>query len=77
MAVALTPGRSSAPPDDDAPRTIVSPVSGVDRVFRGVLRGAGLTVLFITAMILLFLILRSLSAFKSWPGVLHHVEFLS
>lgn len=64
MAVALTPDRPSAPPDDDSPRTLVSPVSGADRLFRGVLRGAGITVLFITAMILLFLVLRSLSAFK-------------
>lgn len=64
MAVALTPGRSSASPDDDIPRVIVSPVSGADRLFRGVLRGAGLTVLFVTAMILLFLILRSLGAFR-------------
>jgi phosphate transport system permease protein len=64
MAVALTPGRSSAPSDDDVPRVIVSPVSAGDRVFRGILRGAGLFVLFITAMILLFLVLRSLGAFK-------------
>jgi phosphate transport system permease protein len=64
MAVALTPGRSSAPSDDDVPRVIVSSVSAGDRVFRGILRGAGLFVLFITAMILLFLVLRSLGAFK-------------
>jgi phosphate transport system permease protein len=64
MAVALTPGRPSALPDDDSPRVIISPVSTGDRIFRGILRGAGLTVLFITAMILLFLFLRSLGAFK-------------
>jgi phosphate transport system permease protein len=64
MAVALTPGRSSAPPGDDAPRTIVSRASTGDRIFRGILRAGGLFVLFITGMILLFLFLRSLGAFR-------------
>jgi len=49
---------------DDVPRGIVSSVSGGDKVFRGILRGSGITVLAITGMILLFLILRSLSALR-------------
>ena len=64
MAVALTPGRSSAPPGDDVPRSIVVRASTGDRIFRGILRGGGLFVLFITGMILLFLFLRSLGAFE-------------
>jgi phosphate transport system permease protein len=62
MAVALTPGPSSAP-SDDRPRKIVAPVSPGDKIFRAVLRTAGLTVLFITGAILAFLVLRSLTAF--------------
>jgi phosphate transport system permease protein len=50
--------------DDDRPRTITVRVSTSDRVFRGVLRAAGLTVLVITASILVFLVLRSLPAFR-------------
>src|ERR1700685_2728040 len=64
MAVALTPGCSSAPPGDDVPRSIVVRASTGDRIFRGILRGGGLFVLFITGMILLFLFLRSLGAFE-------------
>lgn len=67
MAVAVTSDYASAPSDphgDDVPRTIVSRASGPDRIFRGVLRGAGITVLVINALILVFLILRSTSAFK-------------
>src|SRR5690349_18790620 len=64
MAVALTPHVPSASPADDQPRPIAARASGGDRVFRGVLRGAGLTVLLITLMILIFLILRSASAFR-------------
>jgi len=60
MAVADT----LAPTDDDRPRTIVTRVSAGDRVFRGVLRGAGISVLVITASILAFLVLRSLPAFR-------------
>src|SRR5262245_40794977 len=45
MAVTGTPAPTPAPVDDDQPRTIVAPVAFGDRVFRGLLRGAGLAVL--------------------------------
>ena len=64
MAVALTPGQPSAA-SEDRPRTIVAPVVFSDMVFRGILRAAGLTVLLITALILVFLIFRSVSALKA------------
>src|SRR5215813_5177602 len=64
MAVALTPGPPSAP-SDDRPRTIVTSVSGGDRIFRFVMRMAGLAVLLITGLILVFLVLRSLTAFRA------------
>ena len=63
MAVALTPASPPGPPGDDAPRTVVSRASASDQVFRGILRGAGITVLAITAMILVFLVLQSSTAF--------------
>src|SRR5258708_21544384 len=62
MAVALTP-QSAALTEVDAPRVIVARPSSADRVFRGILRGAGIVVLLITLAILVFLILRSFSAF--------------
>src|SRR5438477_3328043 len=61
MAVALTPGPPSAA-SEDRPRTIVAPVSAGDQIFRGILRGAGFTVFLITGLILVFLIIRSVSA---------------
>ncbi len=64
MAVALTPSSPMAAQDDDVPRVIVSRSSGSDRIFRGILRGAGIAVLLITLLILVFLIVRSLSAFQ-------------
>ena len=64
MAVALTPGPPSAP-SDDRPRTIVNSVSRGDRIFRLVMRAAGLAVLLITGLILVFLVLRSLAAFRA------------
>jgi phosphate transport system permease protein len=67
MAVKLTPQAPSAqpgPPDGDRPRVIVSRPSGSDQIFRGVLRSAGIAVLVINGLILLFLALKSLSAFK-------------
>ena len=64
MAVALTPGPSSAP-SEDRPRAIVASVSAGDRIFRTGLRVAGLTVLIITGLILVFLILRSFTAFDA------------
>ena len=56
---------SPAPTQDDRPRRISTAVPFGDRVFRGVLRGAGAAVLVITAAILFFLVLRSLPAFKA------------
>lgn len=64
MAVVLTPDSPHTRPDVDAPRAIVSKPSSSDRVFRGILRGAGIVVLLITALILVFLIFRSLSALQ-------------
>ena len=64
MAVALTPGQPSSA-SEDRPRTIVAPVVFSDMVFRGILRAAGLAVLLITALILVFLIFRSVSALKA------------
>jgi phosphate transport system permease protein len=64
MAVVVTPGPPSAP-SDDRPRTIVTSVSHGDRIFRFVMRVAGLTVLLITGLILVFLVLRSLTAFRA------------
>jgi phosphate transport system permease protein len=64
MAVALTPSSPMAAEDDDVPRVIVAKPSGSDRIFRGILRGAGIVVLLITLLILVFLIVRSLSAFQ-------------
>jgi len=64
MAVVLTPDSPHTLPDVDTPRAIVARPSGSDRIFRGILRGAGLVVLLITALILVFLILRSFSALQ-------------
>jgi phosphate transport system permease protein len=67
MAVELTPEAPSAQPElpeGDTPRAIVVRSSGSDKIFRGVLRSAGMTVLVINALILVFLILKSLSAFQ-------------
>jgi phosphate transport system permease protein len=64
MAVALTPEPASAA-SEDRPRAIVASVSAGDRIFRVGLRAAGLTVLLITGLILVFLVLRSLSAFQA------------
>jgi len=64
MAVALTPGPPSSP-SDDRPRPIVGSVAPGDRVFRLAMRAAGLSVLLITGLILVFLILRSLTAFRA------------
>lgn len=51
-------------PIEDRPRTVKTPVRGADRVFRGILRGGGIAVLVITALIAFFLIYRSSSAFS-------------
>ncbi len=77
MAVALTPDSPRAAIAGDVPRPIVSKASNADRIFRGILRGAGIVVLAITGLILIFLILRSFSAFqRAGFGLLHDVEFL-
>src|SRR5579875_2813009 len=52
-----------APPD--VPRRIVSRVSTGDKVFRSVVRGAGLAVFVITGMILTFLLTRAWSSFRT------------
>ena len=64
MAVALTPDSPRAAIAGRCAAPIVSKASGADRVFRGILRGAGIMVLAITGLILIFLILRSFSAFQ-------------
>jgi phosphate transport system permease protein len=43
----------------------VAPVSASDRVFRAALRGAGITVLAITGMILVFLLIRAADALRA------------
>jgi phosphate transport system permease protein len=65
MSVAMTPASSSEVPPEDVPRRIVDRPTQSDRIFRGLLRTAGLAVLIMTAAILLFLILRASSAFKA------------
>jgi phosphate transport system permease protein len=49
---------------EDRPRAIVAQVSRGDRIFRGLLRAAGLSVFIITSGILVMLILRSAKAFR-------------
>lgn len=65
MAVAVTRDSASATDDaEDKPRLIVARAAGPDLIFRTVLRAAGIAVLVITASILVFLVLRSLSALQ-------------
>lgn len=64
MSVALNTD-STVPPDADAPRRIVTRQSLGDQVFRGILRASGIAVLVITAMILVFLVLRALPALRA------------
>jgi phosphate transport system permease protein len=52
-----------ADPADDRPRKIISRPSAADRIYRGILRAAGLSVLIITALILVFLFLQA------WPAI--------
>jgi phosphate transport system permease protein len=49
---------------EDTPRVIVAQPSTGDKIFRGMLRASGLSVFIITALILVFLVLRALKAFK-------------
>jgi phosphate transport system permease protein len=65
MSVAMSPASPSEVPPDDAPRRIVDRPTHSDRIFRNILRAAGLAVLVMTAAILLFLILRASTAFKA------------
>ena len=64
MAVALTPGQPQAAAEDK-PRVIVAPVAFSDKIFRGVLRSAGLAVFVITGLILVFLIFRATTALRA------------
>src|SRR6516225_6074063 len=64
MTVKLTSEPPSAP-NDDRPRAIVVSVSSGDRIFRMAMRASGAAVLAITGLILVFLILRSLDAFRA------------
>jgi phosphate transport system permease protein len=64
MAVVAKNGLLPAP-DDDKPRRIVARASTGDLVFRGTMRAAGLLVLAITASILVFLVVRSVPAFRA------------
>ncbi len=49
---------------EDRPRVIVAQPSTGDKIFRGVLRASALSVFIITGLILVFLIIRALKAFK-------------
>jgi phosphate transport system permease protein len=64
MTLVLTPDSPHTVGGEDAPRAVVARPSGGDRIFRGILRAAGLAVLLITLLILVFLILKSSSAFR-------------
>lgn len=50
-------------PAEDQPRVLSTPVSSTDKVFRGVLYGAGSMVLVITGLIAVFLVV------KAWPAL--------
>jgi phosphate transport system permease protein len=55
----------AAPAPPDIPRAIIAKPSVGDRIFRGILRAAGLSVFVITGLVLVFLILRSSQTFKA------------
>ena len=64
MAVAAE--RPALPPaGDDVARVVASRASAGDRFFHGILRGGGYAVFVITGLILVFLVLRSLPAFRA------------
>ena len=65
MAVIDTPVPAPGSADEDRPRAVVTRLSAGDRLFRGVLRCAGLAVLVITTSILAFLVLRAIPAFRA------------
>ncbi|MGA5817159.1 phosphate ABC transporter permease subunit PstC [Kitasatospora sp. NPDC094028] len=58
-------GRPDDGPDQDVPRTIIVSATPGDRVFRGVLRTAGLSVFAIMGLIAFFLILRGTDALRA------------
>ncbi|WP_031074795.1 phosphate ABC transporter permease subunit PstC [Streptomyces sp. NRRL WC-3742] len=59
------PGRPGDGPDQDVPRTIIVSATPGDRVFRGVLRLAGLSVFAIMGLIAFFLLLRGADAVRA------------
>ena len=64
MAVAAE--RPALPPaGDDVARVVASRASAGDRIFHGILRGGGYAVFVITGLILVFLVVRSLPAFRA------------
>ena len=64
MAVAAE--RPALPPaGDDVPRLVDSRASAADRIFHGILRAGGYAVFVITGLILVFLVVRSLPAFRA------------
>jgi phosphate transport system permease protein len=65
--MSAAPATTSALPAhaEDVPRTLHSRPVAADRLFRGLLRAAGISVLVITGSILLFLILESIPAFRA------------
>ncbi|MFF3110525.1 phosphate ABC transporter permease subunit PstC [Kitasatospora sp. NPDC057904] len=58
------PGQPDRGPDEDVPRIITAPATAGDRVFRGVLRLAGLSVFAIMGLIAFFLVLRGADALR-------------
>ena len=64
MAVAAE--RPALPPaGDDVARVVASRASAGDRIFHGILRGGGYAAFVITGLILVFLVVRSLPAFRA------------
>jgi phosphate transport system permease protein len=61
-SAAQIPLRPAGP--EDTPRAIVARQSTGDKIFRGILRASGWSVFVITGLILTFLIIRALKAFK-------------
>ncbi|MDH6112049.1 phosphate transport system permease protein [Kitasatospora sp. MAP12-15] len=63
MTTALTAPPTQ--PGPDQPRVITAPVTPGDRIFRGLLRAAGLSVFVIMGLIALFLLLRGSAALRA------------
>jgi phosphate transport system permease protein len=62
-AYTFTPG--PVPDVEDAPREVVETIGRSDRIFRGIARGSGITVLAIMSMVGVFLALRAAEALSS------------